>query len=1013
MADTERLLLNHYNLKTLSPSQWPAEKDDSDASDEEPPRNQNVRRSKSRYSVLERGASYRNRSSVPGTQKTSEGRENLVQQDEPDPLGASRSVVQVLRQRGLPVDDDLELRNRFLLSSNTFAPTLFLSQVHSEASTEALLQGLDFLSRSIEKKSASLKDLVESNFERFVRAKATIDNVYMEMRNQGAEPEQVRPRSGHARTTSRTGGHMRNVSNPLSPLSPTRGMDKPWPSEKKKNALAKESEYGVLGIKVPLLEAAVKAEELWGPALGERAREETIKATLSTIEQNRALFEIGASIHDCIKRKDHTTLVEEYAKARRYAENAKGVADNAVQNRVPLTDPQIHQIIVTARMWSDVEEQIEGFRRDVWRRLAGTHFTKQKSTEEDKPEEHMELIKVLLELGVEQSPIDVWLFSRYDYLKSKITAVSERMRVEIEILRRRLANSDRPSQKQLAAHLRSVKEGGPTDAAHLDSQKVVEFWEYTHDSLAGLLSSKGGVLGEVIEFWETAQSFIDGKAQRTLPVGLDGGSRKHHRLSTDGIRDLHEGARELVKLLRESVLSFFIDPPIDDISQLYSPATPDTPKTPYSATLTPLSDKRFKFDPNNLPPPSPSRGEAWEKYAFWPPYATSLSGAQYLSRILTTIGTAASDLARLSFFRDGRTSPDELRHLVSTVRERCNSAVCAAWDGDAAQLKLLETWTRSVDHPHLTTMPERFMAFEMFMLNGIQKITYLSDIRGAGDVIASPSAKTAQVLKSTFMNSLYKTLSGMVENAEKGTKSEDEVEDADGITVPASGRNGGSDTSLGAVDARKRSIRLLLTLSNLQQLQRETVPQLLSQYETLFSASLSTESQTLRDVLSQLESRLFTSYLQPITHSLSRTIHDGILSASWPPTSNPTDARPYVYDTLLTLVLVHTEVSTTTPPLTSTVLAHLLAEICTALIEAFKLRERYSLLALMQATLDTEFLAQTLGAYTTDKASQVQSDIYTELDARTSEHARRGLQSELGGLRGVLKGLREGTRVEL
>ena len=106
MADIERTLLNHYNLKTLYPTQWPAEKDESDASDEELPRS-NVRRSKSRYSVLERGASYRR--SVPGAQKTSEGRENLVQKDEPDPLGASPSVVQVLRQRGLPVDEDLKL----------------------------------------------------------------------------------------------------------------------------------------------------------------------------------------------------------------------------------------------------------------------------------------------------------------------------------------------------------------------------------------------------------------------------------------------------------------------------------------------------------------------------------------------------------------------------------------------------------------------------------------------------------------------------------------------------------------------------------------------------------------------------------------------------------------------------------------------------------------------------------------------------------------------------------------
>ena len=76
-----------------------------------------------------------------------------------------------------------------MLSSTTFSPALFLSQVHNEASTDSLLQGLDFLSRSIEKKSASLKVLVEANFERFVGAKATIDRVYSEKRAVGVEPE--------------------------------------------------------------------------------------------------------------------------------------------------------------------------------------------------------------------------------------------------------------------------------------------------------------------------------------------------------------------------------------------------------------------------------------------------------------------------------------------------------------------------------------------------------------------------------------------------------------------------------------------------------------------------------------------------------------------------------------------------------------------------------------------------------------------------------------------------------
>ena len=66
----------------------------------------------------------------------------------------------------------------------------------------------------------------------------------------------------------------------------------------------------------------------------------------------------------------------------------------------------------------------------------------------------------------------------------------------------------------------------------------------------------------------------------------------------------------------------------------------------------------------------------------------------------------------------------------------------------------------------------------------------------------------------------------------------------------------------------------------------------------------------------------------------------------------------------------------------------------------------------MQATLDVEFLSQTLAAYTTEKASQVQTEIYQVLDQKTDNAARTKLQNELPALRSVLKKLREGTRAE-
>lgn len=110
--DEEHTILNRYNLVTPYPTAWPAEKE-SDVSDDDIPSKKggktSLRRSKTRYSALERSDSDR-RSLVPGSEKIGDGVENLVQRDEADPLGGADSVVRVLRQKGIAVEDDQRLR---------------------------------------------------------------------------------------------------------------------------------------------------------------------------------------------------------------------------------------------------------------------------------------------------------------------------------------------------------------------------------------------------------------------------------------------------------------------------------------------------------------------------------------------------------------------------------------------------------------------------------------------------------------------------------------------------------------------------------------------------------------------------------------------------------------------------------------------------------------------------------------------------------------------------------------
>jgi exocyst complex component 2 len=872
-----------------------------------------------------------------------------------------------------------------------------------------LLQSLNFLSQSIEEKSVSLKDLVESNFEKFVRAKSTIDNVYKEMVAAGNEPESQTSRKPHSRQTSRQSMQFRKSSAQLQP-----GVSQ----EKRKNALVKDQDFGVLPVKVPLLELKNKVDEVWGPALGGRDREEHLKTFMSVSEKQQSLYEISSSLAESIKRKEYDGIVEDYVKAKRLADETRTMITSAPKDS--LTNEDVLKGVATARMWANVEQQIDVFKRDVWKRLSGIHLTKNPAQVDDRPEEYMELINILLELGVDDNPIYVWLFSRYDYLRQKITGTFERSKVEIEILRRKLSYGEEPTRGHRSAYLRSAAADGHINPdLPIDSAKVLELWEHVYSCLNGVLSTQGGILGEVIEFWETAESFIAGTAQKELPTGIDGNSRKHHRLSMDGMKALDSGAQDLVNLIRENLASFFTEAPIDDLSLLLSPlpdtpVTPKTPKTPKSTTIQTFSDARLKVDVSNVPPPSPSRGKSWEKFAFWPPYSTSLSGVYYLSKIMHLVGTAACDMAGLRINGDGKNSLDTFKLLVGAVRERCVQAACAAWSNDCEVASTLEDWTRSPDRPDHTKYPSRTLNFESFVIHHLQKIMYISETSKrptSPDIILPPSTKLLQLVRSQFVNGLLDIINSMKQTAETSPSLHSGI--LEGLATPLRAPQLGTESS-GVIDPASQGVRILLTLSNVQGMKSDVTRQLIGLFEASFTVKLTEETASINDSLQKIDAQLFHAYMAPMIAKADSLIKSSIASQEWvPKTSRPTDARPYVYDVLLGLVLVHTEVSTTAAPLTAPILKHLLEKHLVSLLEALGQRPKYSLSALMQATLDVEFLAQTLNNYTTERAGRIQSDIYVLLDARTDADARLRLQSELQELRSILKRLREGTRTEL
>lgn len=1015
-ADLEREVLSHYNIPTRFPNEWPTELDQSDDEEEDP--KAGVRRSRSRYSALERAASDR-RTFIPGSQQTRDGKANVVQKDEPDPLGAPRTVVTSLKHRGLPIDHDSRLRNRFLLSSTTFSPALFLSQTHSDASTQDLVQGLRYLEQSIDQKSASLKVLVETNFERFVRAKATIDNVYTEMRNQGMENPSALPAAPagppspkarrHSRQVSRSSGLHQRITSTGSIAPP------PPPS---KNALRKESEYGVKGVKGPLLEVSQRAEDVWGPALEGREREAGLKAVAEAVTKDRVIYELGRDMQSAAQQKNYERVVELHASARSFASQATAIADSAVSTGQKLTDAQVYRILVTGRMWADVQEQVNELKKEIWRRLSNVENV-HRSAAASQVEEHMELISILLELGVEDNPIWVWLLSRYDALKNKISAVTERSRVEIEILRRRLAGADPPSQESAAAFLR-MAEREPAEA--VDAEPILDFWRTVLAYINKMVSKKDGLLGEIIEFWESARSFIDGNKQRSLPVGFEGESRRHHRISDVGARDLSNGAVELVGLVRDSLHTLLAESPTEDISSIFSPQTGGTPKSPATPVFSPSEGRLGNIDETTMPP-SPKKGDAWEDFAFWPPHSNGLSAAVNVSKMLSMLASGAGEMIAMEpVFQDSLVC-NQIRALVNIARARCLTAVCMTWSKDSVYFSSVEDWLKAPDKRNQTRLPAYFTAYERVIINGLQQILYLqgTDQHSSTSLVAPPSTNNVQLARQKFTDSIFALLSGMLQNAERAVKSQDDEWIAVSEAFKTASDSGSTEVAAYSVDASNRSVRMLLTISNVKALRSEYVPQLIQLFETSFSMKFLDEITQINNKFTDVDRLLFQSYTRPAIVYITQLIKDGINSPDWEPsTTRPDQVSPYVYASMMVLVNIHTEVSTTVANAGATnstllqeILSYLLEHMSQALLDGFRERRpnKYSLAALIQATLDTEFIAQTMSQYATKRVGDNQNEIYVVLDKRTTNEARADLQKELAVMKVVLKNLRDSSRI--
>jgi exocyst complex component 2 len=111
---------------------------------------------------------------------------------------------------------------------------------------------------------------------------------------------------------------------------------------------------------------------------------------------------------------------------------------------------------------------------------------------------------------------------------------------------------------------------------------------------------------------------------------------------------------------------------------------------------------------------------------------------------------------------------------------------------------------------------------------------------------------------------------------------------------------------------------------------------------------------------------------------LEQTIHRGVIGdgVDWYNAPKPTEVHPYIYDVLLSLVLVHAQVTAIARSLVTRTVGALVEEIAKHALTCFSQVRSYGMGGMLQATLEMEFLHQTLNVHVSPAADATLQEIY-------------------------------------
>ncbi|ORY35859.1 exocyst complex component Sec5-domain-containing protein [Naematelia encephala] len=452
-------------------------------------------------------------------------------------------------------------------------------------------------------------------------------------------------------------------------------------------------------------------------------------------------------------------------------------------------------------------------------------------------------------------------------------------------------------------------------------------------------------------FWKIAKACMDGKYRRRDSTGKLTPTRR----PASTCRSM---ALEVIKLYNTNLSQFF---------------------TLSDAALAGSTVRKDGEDPP-VPP-------------FVPAGTTVLTACYFAEKIVEEVTDCAGELAAVDV---GSEAGNGLRAMLDSLRWRFEEVLAATWARDSRILHQLEDWQPSSSSKGSSRYLDLMVDFQTRVVGSAKKIASRS-----GEKEALPSNFKRRI-KETWVDTLCFLFDGLLNSAM-----------APGESAPGLRTTRRASTRVSTI--MDIETRLLLTLAKFDRLNTTVLPDLISRVSKLLELDMSKDRRLLMEVVENMDEMVFEDYIKRRSEALVSAIQGGILESGidWLNTTKPTEVRPYMHRTILLLVEAHAKINEVAPALVTRVLEALVNRVTHIALGAFQQIPKFGTGGMLTATLEIEFLHQSVNQYVTPEANDILSKIYDTISqAYRRQKSSDDFQRELEGLKKLLSDSRRATGME-